>query len=269
MSKFSSSTQVVKSVHSFQVDALSVLVYNDEAEMVQNVALQVQEYLQNCIKRQGKAAVILATGNSQIQFLHALITLGGVDWSKITFFHLDEYLGINAEHPASFRRYLRDRVEKRTNPAAFHYIEGDTMQPLEECDRYTKLLQAQPIDLCCLGLGENGHLAFNDPAVACFDDPHPVKLVKLDNVTRQQQVNQGHFPTLESVPQYAFTLTLPTICAAKKIVCLAPEQRKASVVKELLVKPLSTALPASILRKQPQASLFLDLDSASELEVVK
>jgi len=240
-----------------------VLVYKSEAEMVQDVALQTQTYLQNRITQQGAAAVILATGNSQIQFLNALIALGGVDWSKITLFHLDEYLGINADHPASFRRYLRDRVEKRVNPAVFHYIEGDAMQPLDECDRYTNLLQAQPIDLCCLGVGENGHLAFNDPSVAAFDDPRKIKLVQLDKVTRQQQVNEGHFPTLEAVPQYAFTLTLPMICSAQKILCLAPEKRKASAVKEMLQGSISTTIPASILRTQAQATLFLDADSAS------
>lgn len=263
MYNLSGFSQFPKSAQTFQVDALSVLVYHSEADMVRDAARQAQEYLQHCIATLGAATVILATGKSQIQFLDALINLGGVDWLRITFFHLDEYLGIDAEHPASFRRYLRERVEKRTLPNVFHYIEGDAMQPLDECDRYTKLLQAQPIDLCCLGLGENGHLAFNDPPVARFDDPHKVKLVKLDKVTRQQQVNQNYFPTIEAVPQYAFTLTIPTICSAKKILCLAPEKRKASMVKAMLSEPISTAIPASILRSQSRATLFLDVDSAS------
>jgi glucosamine-6-phosphate deaminase len=174
-------------------------------------------------------------------------------------------LGITANHPASFRRYLRERVEKRVIPHKFHYIEGDTLEPLAECDRYTKLLQAQPIDLCCLGIGENGHLAFNDPSVANFHDPHSVKLVKLDQVNRQQQVNTGQFPHLDSVPQYAFTVTVPLICSAKKIFCLAPEQRKAQVVKEMLAGTVTTNCPASILRQQPQATLFLDINSAQLL----
>ncbi|MBW4573974.1 MAG: glucosamine-6-phosphate deaminase [Aphanothece sp. CMT-3BRIN-NPC111] len=265
MSNLSSLSQLPTPAETFHVDALSVLLYNSEAEMVQGVALEAQNYLQKKIAQQGAAAVILATGNSQIQFLEALIALGGVDWSKITLFHLDEYMGIDANHAASFRRYLRERVEKLTRPRVFHYIEGDAMQPLDECDRYTKLLEAQPIDLCCLGVGENGHLAFNDPPVAAFDDPHSVKLVKLDPVTRQQQVSEGHFPTLEAVPQYAFTLTLPMICAAKKIICLAPEKRKASAVKKMLQEPINTTIPASVLRTKAQATLFLDTDSASLL----
>src|SRR5262249_39262566 len=161
------------------------------------------------LSRQGTAAVILATGNSQIQFLQALHALGGVDWARITLFHMDEYLGISADHPASFRRYLRERVENHVHPRAFHYLEGDALQPLDECARYPRLLSAQSIDLCCLGVGENGHLAFNDPPVAQFDDPHSVKLVKLDLACRQQQVGEGHFPTIAAVPQYAITLTIP------------------------------------------------------------
>jgi glucosamine-6-phosphate deaminase len=249
----------------FRVDQLMVQIYYSEVEMAQDVAKIAHKYLQNLLQQQNTVAILLATGNSQLKFLDALIALGGVDWSRITLFHLDEYLGITADHAASFRRYLRERVEKRVVPQEFHYIEGDTLEPVAECDRYTKLLQAQPIDLCCLGVGENGHLAFNDPAVANFQDLDSVKLVKLDMVNRQQQVSTGHFPNLETVPQYAFTVTIPMICAAKKIICLAPETRKAKVVKDILQEAISTNCPASILRQQPQATLFLDLNSASLL----
>ncbi|MBD2354152.1 glucosamine-6-phosphate deaminase [Tolypothrix sp. FACHB-123] len=247
----------------FRVDELTVQIYNTEAEMARDVAEIVRNYLQNLLQQQDTAAVLLATGNSQLKFLDALIALGGVDWSRIILFHLDEYLGISADHPASFRRYLRERVEQRVQPQKFYYLEGDTLQPLAECDRYTKLLQAQPIDLCCLGVGENGHLAFNDPSVADFQDPYTVKLVKLDAINRQQQVNTGQFPNLETVPQYAFTVTLPLICAAKKIICLAPDKRKANVVKDILQGSIDPKCPASILRQQAQATLFLDRDSAS------
>ncbi|MBE9207508.1 glucosamine-6-phosphate deaminase [Nostoc sp. LEGE 06077] len=249
----------------FRVDDLSVQIYNSEAEMSIDVAQITRKYLEDVLKKQDKAAVLLATGNSQLKFLDALIKLGGVDWSKITLFHLDEYLGITAEHPASFRRYLRERVEKKLYPQQFHYIEGDTLEPVAECDRYTQLLQAQPIDLCCLGIGENGHLAFNDPSVANFQDSYSVKLVKLDIINRQQQVNTGQFPNIDSVPQYAFTVTLPLICSAKKIICLAPEKRKAQIIKQMLQQTISTDCPASILRRQSQATLFLDINSASLL----
>ncbi len=249
----------------FRVDDLLVQIYNSEVEMAQEVAQITQKYLQQVLQQQDTAAVLLATGNSQLKFLDALITLGGIDWSRIILFHLDEYLGITANHPASFRRYMHERVQKRVYPQQFHYIEGDALQPVAECDRYTKLLQTQPIDLCCLGVGENGHLAFNDPAVANFQDPYTVKLVKLDLANRQQQVNTGHFANIDSVPQYAFTVTLPLICSAKKILCLAPEKRKAPVVKEMLQGSISSKYPASLLRQQSQATLFLDANSASLL----
>ncbi len=222
-------------------------------------------YLQNTLAQQAIATAILATGSSQMEFLDALITLGGIDWSKVTLFHLDEYLGIDENHPASFRRYLRDRLEHRVNPGTFHYIEGDTREPLAECDRYRQLLQAQPIDLCFLGVGDNGHLAFNEPDVALFDDAYSVKLVKLNQITRQQQVNTGFFQQVDEVPQYAFTLTLPMLCAAQKIVCLAPGKRKAEIVKKLLTQPITPTIPATILRQQSSATLFLDTDSASLL----
>jgi glucosamine-6-phosphate deaminase len=221
--------------------------------------------LTDVLARKGSAAVILATGNSQIKFLEQLIALGGIDWSRITLFHMDEYLGIDGNHPASFRRYMRERVEQRVKPKAFNYLEGDAALPLNECARYARLLEAQPIDLCCLGIGENGHLAFNDPPVADFHDPHKVKLVQLDPACRQQQVSEGHFPNLAAVPPYAFTLTIPALCLAEKMLCIAPEKRKAKAVFDALRGPVSTACPASFLRKQAQATLFLDSDSASLL----
>ncbi len=250
---------------SFHIDHLLVEIYASEAEMSENVAKITYQYLQNLLDKQDKVAILLATGNSQIRFLDALIALGGIDWSRIILFHLDEYLGITSDHPASFRRYLRERVEQKTFPHRFYYIEGDTLQPIAECDRYTQLLENQPIDLCCLGIGENGHLAFNDPAVADFQDPAQLKLVKLDDVNRQQQVNTGYFASLADVPQYAFTVTIPMICSAKKIICLAPAARKAQVVKIMLTGDITTNCPASILRQQSQATLFLDLNSASLL----
>lgn len=249
----------------FQVDALSVRIYNSAVELANDAAQQVQHYLQSLLTQQSTVSILLATGNSQIKFLDALMSLGGIDWSKVQCFHLDEYLGIDANHPASFRRYLRERVENRVNPKQFHYIQGDAKEPLAECDRYTHLLLAQPIDLCCLGLGKNGHLAFNEPSVANFNDAHAVKLVKLEQSTRQQQVDGGYFPALEAVPQYAFTLTIPMLCAAKKIICLAAKEHKASAVQKMLQESIGEDFPASILRTKATATLFLDTDSSSLL----
>lgn len=249
----------------FRVDALSVRQYHNEAELALDAAQLCQNYLQSVLLQKGTATIILATGNSQIKFLDALTALEGVDWSKVTCFHLDEFLGIDSEHPASFRRYLKERVENRVTPFQFHYLEGDAGQPLDECLRYTQLLQAQAIDLCCLGVGGNGHLAFNEPSVADFNDPHHVKLVKLDESTRLAQMKSGDFPVLEAVPQYAFTLTIPMLCSAQKILCLAPGKHKASAVKTMLQGSIFEDYPASILRTQAQAILCLDADAATML----
>ena len=252
-------------IKTLQIDSLPVRIYETQADLARDVARTAHEHLSDVLARKGSAAVILATGNSQIQFLEQLIALGGVEWSRITLFHMDEYLGIDAKHSASFRRYMRERVEQRIKPRVFNYIQGDAPLPLDECARYARLLEAQPIDLCCLGIGENGHLAFNDPPVADFTDPHKVKLVQLDHACRQQQVSEGHFPNIDAVPPYAFTLTIPALCSAQRMLCIAPEKRKAQAVFDALRKPVSTACPASVLRKQGHATLFLDSDSASLL----
>jgi glucosamine-6-phosphate deaminase len=252
-------------VRQFTQDELPVLVFGNQEDLALHMTLAVRECLSDAIARQGSAAAILATGNSQIRFLKNLVAMGGVDWSKVTLFHMDEYLGIPATHPAGFRFYMKQRVESLLHPKAFHYLDGDCLLPLDECQRYTDLLAAQPIDLCCMGVGENGHIAFNDPPVARFDDPHRVKLVKLDDDCKMQQVKEGHFPSLEAVPPYALTLTIPALLAAKKVLCLAPEKRKAVPVRNLLQGPIATSCPASILRTAPQATLLIDTDSASLL----
>ena len=149
-------------VQSFEIDSLPVRVFASQDDMATAAAVEVNEYLCGVIADQGSAAAILATGNSQIQFLEKLVAIGEVDWSKVTLFHMDEYLGLDGDHSASFRRYMRERVEQKVQPAAFHYLEGDALEPIKECRRYADLLAAQPIDLCCLGVGENGHIAFND-----------------------------------------------------------------------------------------------------------
>jgi glucosamine-6-phosphate deaminase len=252
-----------KPVRKFQVDALQVEVYHQEADLVDSLVQQTQIYVQQLLKSQDFAAAILASGGSQIGLLKSLTTIGEIDWSRLTLFHLDEYLGISGEHPASFQRYMQKLVTERVHPRQFHYLAGDTLEPIAECDRYHQLLSAQPIDLCYLGIGETGHIAFNEPEVADFNDRYPVKLVKLDDKSRQQQVNSGFFDRIEDVPQYALTLTLPTICQAKKISCLAMGVKKAKIVKTMLTGEITPNCPASILRKYPQATLYLDTAAAS------
>ena len=252
-------------VKEFSVETLSVRVYDDASELAHDAAWRVHDYLAGTLKRQSEARAILATGNSQLEFLEQLDRMNGLDWSQITLFHMDEYLGLPREHPACFRRYMRERVEGKLKPGRFHYLEGDALEPIEECARYAGLLREKQIDLCCLGIGDNGHLAFNDPPVANLMDPHFVKIVKLDEVCKTQQVNQGHFPNVDAVPPYALTLTIPALCLARTLICLCPGKHKAKPVKEALRGPISAACPASVLRTHPRAELFLDLDSASML----
>lgn len=247
----------------FSVDQLQVHLHESQPSLAREVTEIAHSYLLEVLQNQKTARVILATGNSQMQFLQNLVDRGEIDWSRITCFHMDEYLGINADHRASFRRYMKERVVTRVKPGAFHFIEGDCDEPLHECRRYTDLLHEAPIDLCCLGVGENGHIAFNDPPVAHFTEKEWVKLVKLDDACKLQQVNEGHFGSLEEVNPYAFTLTIPALCAARKMLCICPETRKAAAVKAMLEGPVATSCPASYLRTQKQATLFLDKDSAA------
>jgi glucosamine-6-phosphate deaminase len=252
-------------LHAFQVDTLQVEVYRDEADLVNNLVQQTQSYLSEVVHRQGSAAAILASGASQIKLLKDLTTIAEIDWGRITLFHLDEYLGIGGTHPASFQTYMRELVAEKVAVRKFNYLAGDTAEPIAECDRYHQLLSAQSIDLCFLGVGETGHIAFNDPEVADFSDRYPVKLVKLADKSRQQQVDTGFFDRIESVPQYALTLTLPTICQAKKICCLAMGARKAGIIKTMLTGEINPTCPASILRNCPGATLYLDQAAASTL----
>lgn len=249
----------------FVADSLTVKIFSNQKFLAEAAAAETRIYLNQILNKQTTARLILATGNSQILFLSRLIESKAVDWSRIELFHMDEYFGLPASHGASFQRYMKERVESKAKPKAFHYLVGDALLPLDECNRYERLLAQAPIDLCCLGIGENGHLAFNDPPVANFEDPRQVKIVKLDAACKQQQVGEGHFPSLNAVPNYALTLTIPALCAAKKIVCLAPEKRKSKAIQTALKEPISTKCPASVLRRQNHATLFLDTDSASLL----
>ncbi len=244
-----------------KVGDLSVRITHSADELTQDAATLAQNYLQSLLEQQATVSIILATGNSQLKFLDKIVNANKLDWSRIILFHLDEYLGICADHPGSFRYYLHSKVEQRVQPRRFNYLEGDAPQPLLECDRYSKLLQQQSIDLCLLGIGDNGHLAFNEPSVADFNDTEVVKLVKLETKTRQQQVNGGYFLNLESVPNYAYTLTIPTICTAKKIFCLAGGEHKAEVVRQTLKNAIAPDFPATILRILPQATLFCTVGS--------
>jgi glucosamine-6-phosphate deaminase len=246
-----------------KVEELTIQTYSDLTTLIDSTVSQLHQYLQQKIAQQGQAVIILASGSSYVQFLKVFTAHQRIDWSKVTCFHLDEYLGLEAKHPASFQRYMQELVVDRVPLKQFHFLDSTTLQPMQECRRYGALLAAQSIDLCLLGIGDNGHIAFNDPLVADFSDPEPVKIVKLAEKSRQQQVDVGFFADVAQVPQYAMTLTIPSICRAEQIYCLATGQRKASIVKQFLQEPIAPHLPATILRRQSQATLLLDTAAAS------
>jgi glucosamine-6-phosphate deaminase len=208
---------------------------------------------------------MFATGNSQLQFIDALTSSSeSVPWSEVVVFHMDEYVGVAPDHPAGFQRWIRERIGDRVHPRAVHYIDG-MANPELECRRYAALLARHPLDICCLGIGENGHLAFNDPPVADFDDPLVMKVVELDQSCRQQQVNEGHFPTIGTVPRDALTATIPALLSARRVLAVVPERRKAEPVRAALEGPVSTECPASVLRTRDNVAILLDAEASSLL----
>ena len=209
---------------------------------------------------------MFATGNSQLAFVEDLVALPGIDWSRVVAFHMDEYVGVGPDHPAGFQRWIRERIVDRVHPKEAHYVDG-LADPLAECARYSSLLRNHPLDLCCLGIGENGHLAFNDPSVANFEDPEDVKVVALEEASRRQQVGEGHFASLGEVPTDAITVTIPALLRARLVLAIVPEARKAKAVRDALTGPIAPACPASILRRCRQATVYLDADSARLVEV--
>jgi glucosamine-6-phosphate deaminase len=250
----------------FTVEALEVRVFDDVAGMARDAADEAAAALRAAIDASGEANVMLATGNSQLDFLAVLVTYTDIDWSRVTAFHMDEYVGLPPTHSASFQKYMRERVAAQLPFRAFHYLQGDTGDAQSEADRYAALLGAHPLDLTCCGIGENGHLAFNDPSVADFDDPVAVKIVALEPASRHQQVAEGHFPTIDDVPTHAITVTIPALVSARRALAIVPEARKAVPVRDALKGPITTACPASYLRRQAHAVLYLDADSASLLD---
>ena len=249
----------------FERDALSVEIHDGEDDLGRAAARFVAAKLQEAIGANGRANLVLATGSSQFTFLDALKRNTAIPWDRITVFHLDEYQGMSARHPASFRRYLRERILDEVKPGRVHFLEGDAPDSQAEALRYERLLESRPIDIACIGIGENGHIAFNDPPVADFDDSRLVKLVRLDERCRRQQLGEGWFMSLEEVPTHALTLTIPAIMGSRHISCVVPEERKAQAVADALNGPISPACPASVLRRHPHARLFLDQSSASRI----
>lgn len=248
----------------FKVDQLSVRILENKTQVGRAAANMAAKYISNAIQNRGEAIIILATGASQFEFLDSLATKR-LDWHKVVAFHLDEYAGLPESHPASFRKYLRERIIDRVGIGTYYLIEGDQGEPEAECRRLENLLAQYTVDVAFVGIGENGHLAFNDPP-ASFEDEVKFKVVELDEISRRQQIGEGWFRTLEEVPSKAITMTIPTIMESCAIICTVPEKRKAEAVEKTLMDNVSPNCPASILRKHPEATLFLDRESASLLD---
>ena len=241
---------------------LPVTVYQNMQEMSAAAAAEARAILQAALQENAEVNVILATGDSQLAFLAALRSLSGVEWSRVNVFHMDDYVNLDPAHPASFPLFLHRNIVDIVKPRAFYPVPGQAADLQQACRDYEALLRAHPASLCVLGIGENGHLAFNDPPFADFDDPVWVKVVRLDTVSRLQQVREGHFPNLDAVPIHAITLTIPALLSAKRLICLAPQARKIGAVHRTLYDPISPACPATILRRTPYAHLYLDAESA-------
>ncbi|MEJ2637558.1 MAG: glucosamine-6-phosphate deaminase [Calditrichia bacterium] len=245
----------------FKVDKLSVKIYESRAEMGAAAASAAAGELRRLLEKQPDVRMIFAAAPSQNEFLEALVKSPGIAWERITAFHMDEYLGLPAGAPQSFGEYLRTRIFGKVPFKEVFYLQPDTPDIKKECDRYAGLLEEAPIDMVCMGIGENGHVAFNDPPVADFEDPLLVKVVELDMACRQQQVHDGCFSRLEDVPRQAITLTVPALMSGGQLHVMVPGPTKTKAVTAALTGPIDTYCPASILRTHPNSVLYLDKES--------
>jgi len=242
---------------------MEIVVLKTKKELGQKAAAKGAELIRKAIEEKGEANIIVATGASQFEMLDALVQ-EDVDWSKVTGFHLDEYVGMPATHPASFRKYLKDRFVDKVSLKEFYYVNGDAEDPLAECKRLGEIIKQKPIDVPFIGIGENGHLAFNDPP-ADFETEEPYLVVNLDETCRKQQLGEGWFPSLEDVPEQAISMSVNQILKSKAIICSVPDKRKAKAVQGTVMSEVSPMIPGTALQKHKAAWLFLDEDSASLL----
>jgi glucosamine-6-phosphate deaminase len=238
-------------------------IFNSKKELGAKAAFKAAKNIKEAIKKNGQANIILATGASQFETLKSLVEYKDIDWSKVVVFHLDEYVGMPDTHPASFRKYLKERFIEKVKPLKEVYlIEGDQQDLKKECDRLGQLISVHPIDVALVGIGENCHLAFNDPP-ADFDTEEPYLVVDLDEACRLQQMGEGWFDSMEEVPEQAISMSIKQIMKSKIIICSVPDERKAKAVKDCLEGEVSNLHPASILQQHPNCTVYLDSESAS------
>ncbi|GAA4434772.1 glucosamine-6-phosphate deaminase [Bremerella cremea] len=243
---------------------MEIQVLEDAKNLGLAAARQGAEAIRQAIAQRGSANIIVATGASQFETLAALIVEPDIDWSRVTGFHLDEYLGINDQHPASFVRYLRERFVQRVSLKQFYYVDGMSESPREMCDQLGAIITDHPIDVAFVGIGENGHLAFNDPP-ADFETETPYLVVELDEACRQQQAGEGWFASIDDVPKQAISMSCRQILKTKTIICSVPDQRKAQAVRNSLQGSVTPDVPASILQTHGNTWMYLDNASASLL----
>jgi len=245
---------------------MDTLIFTDKVSLGRAAAARAANRINAAIAARGEARVIFASAASQFEFIEALLARDDIDWSKVCGFHLDEYVGLPADHPASFRRFLRERLLAKLPcpPKSFTFVGGDAPDTAAECARLEAALREAPIDVACIGIGENGHIAFNDPP-ADFGTKAAYAVVALDEVCRRQQVGEGWYPSLDAVPTHAYSMTVPQIMASKAIVCVVPDERKAQAVAAALEGPVTNLCPSSVLRLHPDCALFIDTPAASRL----
>jgi glucosamine-6-phosphate deaminase len=246
-----------------RVSQLQIRILEDKENVGQAAAEQAANSLRKAIRQNGAARIVAATGASQFEFLDALTSLAGIEWAHVEVFHLDEYVGLSINHPASFRKYLMERLIRKTGIKQYHFLDGES-DAQASAVKIGRDLQSAPIDLLFAGIGENAHLAFNDPP-ADFTTEDPYLIVDLDEACRQQQVNEGWFASVKEVPKQAISMSVRQILRSREIVAVVPDERKAQAVRDSLEGEISPSVPASILRTHPNTSIYLDKNSASLL----
>jgi len=244
-------------------DGLKLRVFEDKVALGRAAAVHAAELIRRAISKKGTARILAATGGSQFEFLDALTAQPGIAWGEVEMFHLDEYVGLSGEHPASFRRYLHERLISKTRMGRYHLLDGEH-DPERVCRVEGEHLASAPIDVAFAGIGENGHLAFNDPP-ADFETEKPYLIVRLDEACRRQQVGEGWFKSIAEVPERAISISIRQLLKARSIICAVPDSRKANAVKRCLEGPISPLAPSSILRTHPDATVYLDRNSAALL----
>ncbi|MDR2915908.1 MAG: glucosamine-6-phosphate deaminase [Tannerella sp.] len=250
----------------FKKEMLKVKIFHEREKMGKEAAHDVSDVIQKLLEQKNEINIIFAAAPSQNDFMKEFAADNSIQWQKINAFHMDEYIGLDKEAPQGFGNFLKERIFGKVPFKSVHYINGQAENLSDECNRYAGLLQKYPVDIVCLGIGENGHIAFNDPPVADFQDQKQVKVVELEQACRQQQVNDGCFATLSEVPAQAFTLTIPALMKANYMFCMVPTKFKAEAVFHTLYDEINEKCPATILRTKKDAILYLDKASASLLQ---